>query len=105
MSVVPFVEMDLVGLDIDRLDLALVVVDALVELFVALADDVVGLGQTERHEQQTGLVDVLVVLVDDVDLQLSGRELLSKSVGGERAARAGSQNHHSLVLHRIDPFT
>ena len=31
-------------------------------------DDVLGVGQAERHEQQAGLVDVAVVLVDHGDL-------------------------------------
>ena len=32
--------------------------------------DVLGMGQPERDEEQAGLVDVVVVLVDDRDLYL-----------------------------------
>ena len=39
-----------------------------VQLLAAGPDDVFGVGQAERHEQQTGLVDVAVVVVDDGDL-------------------------------------
>ena len=53
------------------------IVDALVQLTVTLADNVVGIGQPERDEQQTRLVDVLVVLIDDVDLQLVTLVLLA----------------------------
>ena len=42
-------------------------VDALVQLPLARADDVLGVGEAERHEQQPGLVHVVVVLVDHRD--------------------------------------
>ena len=42
--------------------------DPVVELAAPGADDVLGVRQPERHEQQAGLVDVAVVLVDHRDL-------------------------------------
>ena len=41
--------------------------DAVVQLPVARAHDVLDVRQAERHEQQTRLVHVAVVLVDDRD--------------------------------------
>ena len=64
--------MHLVGVDVDAVDRRFDEVDAVVQLAAARADDVLGVGQPERHEQQTGLVDVAVVLVDDGDLHLVG---------------------------------
>ena len=44
------------------------IVDSVVELAGSRAHDVLGVGQPERHEQQSRLVHVAVVLVDDGDL-------------------------------------
>ena len=43
------------------------VADPAVELAAPGSHDVLGMGQAERDEQQTGLVDVPVVLVDHRD--------------------------------------
>ncbi|MEZ5230444.1 MAG: hypothetical protein R2710_28385 [Acidimicrobiales bacterium] len=42
--------------------------DVAVELAISFADDLLGFGQAEGYEEQSGLVDVVVVLVDDVDV-------------------------------------
>jgi hypothetical protein len=70
--------------------------DALVELALARPDDVLGVGEAERYEQQPRLVDVAVVLVDDLDRQLGLRIELAEAVGHERAARAAPQDHDAL---------
>ena len=56
-------------------------------------DDVLHVGQPERHEQQAGLVDVAVVLVDDGDRQLIGAVVATQPVGGQRATGAATQDH------------
>jgi hypothetical protein len=50
----------------------------------------------ERHEQEAGLVHVPVVLVDDDDLDLVGREPAAQAVRGERPAGAAAEDHDAL---------
>ena len=52
-------------------DVALVERDALVQLAVPWPHDLLRLREPEGDEQETGLVDVPVVLVDDGDLHLA----------------------------------
>ena len=49
------------------------------------------IGQAERHEQQTGLVDVAVVAVDHDDLDLVAART-AQSVGGQGAAGSGAED-------------
>ena len=64
-----------------------------VQLPFARPHDVLGVRQPERHEQQAGLVDVPVVLVDDGDDGLVGRVQAPQPVGGQRAAGAAAEDH------------
>ena len=88
-------QVHLLGVDVDVVDGRLVVVDAGVQLLAAGADDVLGVGQAERHEQQTRLVDVAVVLVDDGDRDVG--QLLAEPVRRQRAARTRSQDDNPCI--------
>jgi hypothetical protein len=99
---------DAMCVDRDRLDLALVEDDAVVQLTPAGTHDLVHVGEAERNEQQTGLVDVLVVEVDDVDLDRVGIEGSSQPVRDHGATGARSKNHnpphrHALISFGIHP--
>ena len=61
------------------------------ELRGARADDRLRVGQSERNEQQAGLIDVAVVAVDDDDLGVVAVGA-PQPVGGERAAGAGAED-------------
>ena len=63
-------EMNRVVDEIDALDLCETKIDAAAKLLVARPDDLLGLGEPERDEQQAGLVHVAVVAVDDRDARL-----------------------------------
>ena len=76
---------------VDVLDLGEAELDAVVQLRAARADDVGRIGQAERHEQQTGLVDVAVVAVDHDDLDLVAART-AQSVGGQGAAGSGAED-------------
>ena len=65
----------------------------------ARPDDLLGLGEPERHEQQSGLVDVAVVAVDDRDLRLVAKAP-RQAVGEQRSAGAAAEDHDP-VCHRI----
>ncbi len=64
------VEMDFLGDDVDPVDGGLDEGDARAQLPFAGADDVLAVGQSEGNEQQSRLIDVAVILVDDGDLGL-----------------------------------
>ena len=95
------VEQDLVPLDPDRVDLALVEDDPVAELPPARAHDLVELREPERDEEQPGLVDVAVVAVDDVDLGLVGVEAPAQPVGDHRAAGAAAEDDDLLARHGL----
>lgn len=50
------------------------------------------MGQAERNEEQAGLIDVSIVLVDHVDFQLVGTEDPTQPIGDERAASTATEN-------------
>ena len=77
-------EVHLVGLDVDVVDRRFDELDAVVQLPFARTHDVLGVRQPERHEQQTRLVDVPVVLVDHRDDGLVERR--TGAAGGWRSA-------------------
>ena len=78
------IKQDLVSLDPHLFDLVLVKDDVGTQLSSPRTDDLVDVGEPERDEQQSGLVDVAIVAVDDVDLRLVGNCVSSRS------RRAGS---------------
>ncbi len=85
------------------IDVALVERDALVELAVPGPHDLVDLRQAERDEQETGLVDMAVVLVDDDDLEVSLVVALAEAVRHQGAAGATSEDHDPLRHRRTSP--
>ena len=87
-------EVHLIAVEVDVVDGRDPVGDVAVELVATRPDDVFGMGQPERHEQQRRLVDVAVVLVDHRDLELGGREQLAQAVGGQGPAGAPSEDDH-----------
>ena len=97
------VEQHLVALDPDLLDLVLMEDDAASQLAPARSHDLLELRQSERDEEQSGLVDVPVVAVDDVDLRLVGVEAAAQAVGGHRAARPAAEDHDLLPVHDAPP--
>jgi hypothetical protein len=66
----PIVEEHFVAFDPDSLDCALVEHHVSMELALPRAHDLVDVRQPERHEEETRLVDVRVVTVDDVNVGL-----------------------------------
>src|SRR5690606_26072941 len=71
-------------------------VHAVAQLAPPGPDDLLGLGEPERHEEEAGLVDVAVVLVDDRDRRLRGLVHAAEAVGGERAARPAAEDHDAM---------
>jgi len=73
-----------VRLDVDALNWDQAELDSLVELVPPRTDDLGAVRQPERHEEQSRLVDVIVVLIDDHDLDVVAgqrrRSLLALSV-------------------------
>ncbi len=94
---------DDVSLDVDTVHSALEVVDAPTELSATGSDDVLGVGQPERHEQQAGLIHVITILIHhrDADRRVVC-EVLAQPVGGQRAAGASAEYDDVLVHQR--PF-
>jgi hypothetical protein len=84
---------DRVAVEVDPLDRLQHEVDVLVQLGLARAHDLVVVGETEGHEEQAGLVDVVVVLVDDRDLHITVLVVAVQTVGGEGAARTAAEDH------------
>ena len=66
-ELLPVAEVDPACLQLDAVDGVDAVLDAAVQLAAAGADDVLGVGEPEGDEEEPGLVDVAVVLVDDGD--------------------------------------
>ena len=62
------------------------------------------MGQAEGDEEQSGLVNVAVVAVDDVDLRLVGVEAAAQTVGGHRPARPAADDHDLLPAHDASPI-
>ena len=88
-------EMDLLGGDVHPVDRPIDEVDAPVQLAGAGSDDVLDVGQPERHEQQARLVHVAVVLVDHRYRHLLGAEAAAQPVGGQRPAGAAAEDHNT----------
>ena len=99
---VPSARCTRVVVECDVVDLRLVERDAVVQLAVPRPHDLLHLGEPEGDEQETGLVDVPVVLVDDGDLDLSLVVGLAEAVRHQRAAGAAAQDH-DLLRHRLPP--
>ncbi len=78
------------------IDVALVEDDAVVKLLVAGLDDLVRVGEAERHEQEPRLVDVAVVLVDHRDRHLLVAVPAAEAVRDQRAAGPRTQDHDSI---------
>jgi hypothetical protein len=79
-------------------------VDPAPELSAARPDDLVQLRHPEGHEEQTRLVDVPVVAVDDVDLGLVGVVSAAQPVRGHRPAGAAAEDHDLLLRHLASSF-
>ena len=100
-------EVDRPGLDVDAVDPADHVVDAVVQLRAARAHEVLGAGHAEGDEEEARLVDVAVVLVDDGDLQVTLVEAAAQPVGHQRATGPPAQDDdavHSASRARLAPF-
>jgi hypothetical protein len=69
---------------------------AFVKLSVAGPDDFVGIGEAERDEQQTGLIDVAVVAVDHNDLGGIVVEL-AQAIGSQRAAGPRAEDDDAMA--------
>ena len=80
---------------LDPVDLGADEPDALVQLGAARPDDGVRVGKPERDEEQPGLVDVAVVLVDDGDRGVIAEEP-AEPVGDERPAGAPAEDDDAV---------
>jgi hypothetical protein len=67
-----------------------------VELATSGSHDFFKVGEAERNEEESGLVDVAVVLVDDHDLGLVLRIQTPQPVRGQRPARSAAQNYDAM---------
>ena len=83
-------------IDVDALDRRLAEFDAPMQLTMPRADDLVGVGQPERDEEQSWLVDVVVVLVHDDDLDVFCGKEPPQTVGAERPSGSPAQDHDSF---------
>ncbi len=72
------------------------------QLAAARPDDVLGMGEPEGHEQQTWLVDVAVVLVDDHDRCLVEGVHATQPVRRQRATRATAEDHDAMCHDLIE---
>ena len=97
------VEQDFVALGPDFRDLVLVEHDAASQLAPTRPHDLVDISEAEGDEEQTRLVHVPVVTVDDVDLRLFRVEAARKPVGGHRATRPGAEDDDLLLAHDVPP--
>ena len=70
--------------------------DARVQLTMPRPDDLVGVGQAEGDEEQTRLVDVVIVLVHDNDLDVVRGKMPAQTIGAEGPAGSPTEDH--------DPF-
>jgi hypothetical protein len=78
------------------------IVDAVVELASPRANYVLGVGEPERDEQQSGLEDVAVVLIDhDYGCLVEGVDL-PQTVGGQCPAGPPAQDDD--VMHAQTPI-
>ena len=59
--------------------------------------DVLGVRQPERHEQQAGLVDVPIVVVDHGDRGLVLGVQAAQAVCRQRATRATAEDHNARI--------
>ena len=97
-----------IGMDVDPIDRLLDELDVAVQLILARPHDLLLVREPEGHEQQAGLIDVVVVLIDDHDLhRLVFRAVMTEvavqPVGSECAARATAEDDDSLA-HQSRPF-
>jgi hypothetical protein len=84
---------NLVGVDVDTVDRGFDELDADVQLPFAGTHDVFAVRKAERHEEQTRLVDVPVVLVDHRYGRLFVRVQPPQTVGGQGAAGSAAEDH------------
>ena len=75
--------------------------DPRVQLAVAWPGDLVRVGQAERHEQQAGLVDMPVVLVDDGNLGFTPGQHPTQAISHERAAGPAAEDQNSPHISRM----
>jgi hypothetical protein len=88
--------MDCVRGYVNMLDWNLAELDAPMQLVLPRADDLVGMAQPEWDEEQSWLVDVVIVLVHDHDLDAIFVEEMPHAIGAECAPGSSAQDH--------DPF-
>jgi len=77
--------------------------DAVAQLLPPRPHDLVHLREPERDKEQSRLVDVPVVAVDDVDLGLIVVEAAAQPVGGHRAAGSPAEDHDPFPGHVLSP--
>ena len=96
-------EVDEVRVELDPVDLRLEEPDAVPQLALPGAGDLVCVGEAERDEQEARLVDVAVVPVDDGDLRLGVLVGAPEPVCHHRAAGPAAEDHDPLGHHRAPP--
>lgn len=97
----PVAEVHLISGQVDVVYADLAEADTRVQLPVPRPDKPFGLGQPERDEQQPGLVDMIVVLVDHHDLGLTRAIHPPQTVGRDRPARPATENHDTLHIFNL----
>ena len=97
----PVVQQHRFPAQVDPFDRGPAEVDPGVQLPVARPGDLVQIGQAERDEQQTGLVDVLVVLIDDDDVGVARGQHPAQAIGQQRSAGPTTKDQDSPHTPRL----
>jgi hypothetical protein len=87
---------DFVGIEADKVDGGLTEFDAALQLPAPGPDKFLGVRVAKRHEQQTRLVYVAVILIDNRDREVLRRILPAEAIRSQGAASPATQDHNSL---------
>jgi hypothetical protein len=71
------------------------VVDTVVQLTAAWSHQVASIGEAERDEEEAGLIDMVIVAVDEGDVDRT-REHPAQPIRGDRATRTAAQDEDVL---------
>jgi hypothetical protein len=90
-------EQDAVTIERNRLDFVFVKLDAATELLPTRLDEPIRVGQAERDEEQSRLVHVTIVTVDDVNVGVGRCEPLPQPVRDHGPTGPATEDHDLLA--------
>ena len=88
-------EIHRIGIDVDSLNLRNQEFNLPIQLLIARAHYLLGIGHAEWHKQQARLVDVIVVAINDRDLGAIAQQV-SQPIGCQCSTGAGAQDDNSV---------